>query len=199
MTSLADIEAFLNIEIGDKRLKDGKKRSNKNRYYFYENQYYIVQLTQGKYMICEDCKTTRRLLRLNCWRYGTKDSYGRTSFKNGTKDWHQLYLNYKKERVADHLNNRRFDNRHENLRVTTPRENNRNRSKNATNTSGKQGVHKWTQKKTNCTYWRSRIVNDIGKRVMKCFSIQKSGYDEAKRLAIEWRIQKEQEFGYIGD
>jgi hypothetical protein len=197
MASLSDIESFLNIEIGDKHLKDGKKYKDKNRYYYYEQSHYIVELTQGKWMLCEDCKTTRRLLRLHCWRYGTIDSYARTRFKNGTKNWHQFYLNYKKGLVADHLNNKRFDNRHENLRVTTYQQNSRNRSKRSDNTSGKQGVYKEILKsKSN---WKSEIISDTGKRRSKRFSIQKFGYDEAKRLAIEWRIQKEEEFGYIGD
>lgn len=197
MTTLQEIENFLNIEIGDKRLKDGKKHKNKNRYYYYEQAYYIVELTQGKWMICEDCRTTRRLLRIHCWRYGSKDGYARTNFGNGTRDWHQMYLKYKKGLLTDHINNQRFDNRHENLRVTTYSGNSRNRTKPSNNTSGKQGIYKIIRK--NISYYRSRIVNDLGKRVEKIFNIKKLGEDEAKRQAIAWRRQKEQEFGYIGD
>jgi hypothetical protein len=115
------------------------------------------------------------------------------------KSWHQLCLNYQKGLVADHINKKRFDNRLENLRVVTPSQNCRNRSKFVTNTSGKQGVYNYINKKTKRSYWISRIVNDMGKTLNKCLSIQKLGTQEAKRQAIAWRLQKEQEYGYIGD
>ena len=67
MASLNQIEAFLNIEIGDKKLRDGKKRKNKNQYYYYEQSYYIVKLTKDKWVILEDCKKTRVLLKKHCF------------------------------------------------------------------------------------------------------------------------------------
>ena len=65
MTSLANIEAFLNIQIGQRRLRDGKRKKNKNQLYWFEEMYYIVKLTQDKWMIAEDCRKTRQLLRDN--------------------------------------------------------------------------------------------------------------------------------------
>ena len=41
MATLQEIQDFLDIEIGDKRLRPGKKYKNKNKYYYYEDQYYI--------------------------------------------------------------------------------------------------------------------------------------------------------------
>ena len=41
MTSLLNIEAFLNIQIGARKLRDGKRNKNKNQFYWYEDQYYI--------------------------------------------------------------------------------------------------------------------------------------------------------------
>ena len=38
MTTLEDIEEFLNIDIGDRLLNDGLKKRNKNRYYYYPNE-----------------------------------------------------------------------------------------------------------------------------------------------------------------
>ena len=60
-------------------------------------------------------------------------------------------------------------------------------------------MNEWVHKISKYRYWRSYIVNNNGNRVTKLFSIQKLGYDEAKRQAIVHRIQKEQELGYIGD
>ena len=70
MTTLNNIESFLNLEIGDKIIKDGKKYKNKNQYYYYEQAYYIIKLTKDNWMIAEDCQKTRKLLRKYCWSTG---------------------------------------------------------------------------------------------------------------------------------
>ena len=102
MATLADIENFLNIETADKRLRAGKKKENKNRYYYYNELYYIIELTQGKWMICSDNNETRQLLRDNCWYFNT-DGYARTNVQGTNKYYHQLYLNYEEGLVADHV------------------------------------------------------------------------------------------------
>ena len=200
MATLQEIQDLLDIEIGDKRLRPGKRIPEKNRYYYYENSYYIVELTQGKWVICEDCRTTRKLLRKYSWRVAPH-GYALTNIERTTKCWHQLYLKYRKGLIADHINNKRFDNRHENLRVTTYAGNMRNKTKRTDNTSGKQGVSRAKQKKNGHTYhyWDARIVDNDGRVKVKLFSIDKLGDAEAKRQSIAWRRQKEQEFGYIGD
>ena len=53
----------MNIENIDKPLRNGKKKANKNRYYYYKDQYYIIELTKGQWMISEDSTKTRELLR----------------------------------------------------------------------------------------------------------------------------------------
>ena len=193
MATLQEIQDFLDIEIGDKRLRPGKKYKNKNKYYYYEDQYYIVMLTKGKWMIAEDCKKTRRLLRVFCWHHN--DGYVRNS--PGKRFWHQQFLNYENQLVCDHINNSKFDNRFDNLRIVTQEANMRNKLKYSNNTSGKQGICR-DKTKNGYQYWRARIF-DNNKEMSKRFSIDKYGEEEAKQLAIEWRTQKEQEFGYIGD
>ena len=76
MTSLINIQNILNIENIDKPLRDGKKKFNKNRYYYYTGQYYIIELTKGHWMISEDSTKTRELLRSYCWHTG--NGYART-------------------------------------------------------------------------------------------------------------------------
>ena len=44
MTTLNIIEELLNIEIGDKVLRNGRIYNEKNRYYWYRNEYYIVNI-----------------------------------------------------------------------------------------------------------------------------------------------------------
>ena len=63
MTSLERIQNFLNIEIDNRRLRNGKKKHNKNCYYYYKDLYYIVKLTKDHWMIAEDNNKTRQLLR----------------------------------------------------------------------------------------------------------------------------------------
>ena len=196
MASLQQVQTFLNIEIGDKRLKDGKKYKNKNQYYYYEQAYYIIKLSQDKWIVAEDCRKTRVLLRNHSW---CLDRYAKTTVNKSSKKWHQLFFNYEADLVADHINNKRYDNRIDNIRIVTPRDNNRNRTKYSNNTSGKQGVGRYTHKKHDLHYWKVHIVNNDGRTIEKLFSIKKLGDDEAKRQAIEHRKQLEAQFGYIGD
>ena len=198
MTSLNQIENFLNIEIGDKRLRDGKKYKNKNQYYYYEQLYYIVKLTRDKWCILEDCKKTRVLLKQYCWSFHNQ-GYAMTNVNGTTKCYHKLFLNYNEDLVADHINKKPFDNRLNNLRIVTQHQNCRNKTKYSNNTSEKQGVSLYNDKKRGNYYWRARIYNNNGKEISKKFSIKKLGNDEAKRQAIAYRKQLELQFGYLGD
>ena len=197
MTSLLNIEAFLNIQIGARKLRDGKRKKNKNQFYWYEELYYIVKLTKDMWVIMEDCRKTRQLLRDHTWHFGSSDGYARTKTLCTIQCWHKSYLNYEEGLVADHINKKRFDNRNENLRVVTLSINSRNKSKQCNNTSGHQGVVR--NVKGRCEYWRVVIYDNNHKRITKCFSIAKLGEDEAKRQALEKRKELEIEYGYIGD
>jgi hypothetical protein len=198
MTTLNNIEAFLNLEIGDKKLKDGKKYYNKNQYYYYEQAYYIIKLTKGMWMIADDCNKTRKLLKKHCWCIDNI-GYALTSVDKSAKRWHQLYFQYENGLMADHINNKKFDNRIDNIRIVTPSENNQNRTTRSDNTSGKQGVCYWTNMKTGLHYWKAVIIDNNGKKITKCFSVKNLGTYEAKRQAIEARKALEILYGYIGD
>jgi hypothetical protein len=198
MTDLNEIQEFLGIEIADdKRLKKGKKKYNKNRYYYYKDHYYIVELTQDKWMVLDDSVNSRRLLRKHCWYFN--NGYAMTTVDGSLKRYHQILLDYEAGMVADHINRNRFDNRLVNLRITTHRQNNRNRSKRTDNTSGKQGVNKTVDKRYGLSYWTVQIRNNDGKNIQKQFSIKKLGNAEAKRQAIAKRIELEQLYDYDGE
>jgi hypothetical protein len=198
MTTLNNIEAFLNLEIGDKILKDGKKKINKNQYYYYNQAYYIIKLTQDKWIIGEDCNKTRKLLKKHCW-HTHNCGYAQTHVDKTTKYWHQLFFNYEDGLVSDHINNKRFDNRIENIRIVTTIENNRNKTISSNNTSGKQGVLNYIDKPSGLYYWKVDIRDNNGKNIQKTFSVKKLGDAEAKRQAIEHRKKLEIQYGYIGD
>ena len=67
MTSLNRIEELLNIEIGDKVLRNGRIYNEKNRYYWYRNEYYIVNLAEDKWVIMLSNDHTRELLDDYIW------------------------------------------------------------------------------------------------------------------------------------
>ena len=196
MTDLEIIEQHLKIDTDTKILRDGKKKRNKNRFYYFRNQFYVVELTRNKWMVCSDDNNTRRLLRLYTW-YDHSKGYAGTHIGNTFKRWHQLYMEYDRPTVADHINNRRYDNRAENLRLVQQKENMRNRKKQKNNTSGKQGV---TRKvRGGCVSWIVQIRGPEGNPISKCYSVNKLGEELAKKQAIEKRVELERLYGYIGD
>jgi len=101
--------------------------------------------------------------------------------------------------LVDHIDRNPQNNDRRNLRWVTPTGNKQNMTKRSDNTSGKQGVSCYTNKRDKLCYWKARIVNNTGKRIVKLFSIKKLGDAEAKRQAIEYRKQLEVQYGYIGD
>lgn len=196
MTDLENIERFLKIDTDNKRLRDGKKNKNKNQYYYYKDRFYIVKLTRNNWMICGDDATTRRLLRRHTWSSHSR-GYARTTIGNTCEFWHQHYLSYQKPNVADHINNERYDNRIDNLRIVNQKENMRNRKKQKNNTSGKQGLCRQT---IGCRdYWKVQIWDTECKRITKYFSITKLGEETAKQKAIQKRLELERLYNYIGD
>ena len=69
---------------------------------------------------------------------------------------HRIILNAPKGTMVDHINGNGLDNRKENLRLCTTRENNANQKKNRNNSSGYKGV----AKASNCSKWRAYIRVD---------------------------------------
>lgn len=117
--------------------------------------------------------------------YVDKDGYFASSYiYNGRRCFamfHRIIMNAQKGQVVDHINRNRADNRKGNLRCCSKFENNLNRGRMSTNTSGVIGVHydrkrdKWI---ANITYDKRRIF--IGRFISK---------DEA----VKARLRKESE------
>lgn len=86
MTDLENIEKYLNIDTDLKKLRPGKNKSDKNRFFYYPGQYYIVQLSNTNWMISSDTPSTRKLLRKYIWTVN-KHGYTVTRVKtlNGMK------------------------------------------------------------------------------------------------------------------
>jgi len=196
MASLEQVEDYLNIETADVQLCAGKRKENKNKYYYFRNQYYIIKLSQNdKWMICDDSRQTRQLLRKHTF-YCAR-GYGSTNIDNKIVGYHRLINNCPVGMIPDHINRKTFDNRSANIRHVQKIFNDRNRSTYKNNTSQKQGVSKCKTK--GYEYWKVKISDNNNDVVTKLFSIKKYGHNVAKFKAIEERQRLEQLYGYIGE
>lgn len=100
------------------------------------------------------------------------------------------------DKLIDHLDGCRTNNKIENLRCADIKTNARNRILQENNKSGVTGVHK-LKRKDGDVFAAKWVENGISKR--KTFSISKYGHDEAFRLACEYRQQKIKELINQGD
>lgn len=85
----------------------------------------------------------------------------------------------------DHLDGDTSNNSISNLVPKTHKANCQNRGISSINTSGVTGVS-FSNKKCG-SYWVSTWVGTCGRRLNKCFSVNKLGSEAAKQLAIEHR------------
>ena len=106
MTSLNIIEEFLHIQIGDKQLKKGKNKETKNKYYYYQNRYYIVSLPNEKWIIMSTNNQTRDILTNHILR--NSEGYAQTDINDSTKKLHQLLLVCPENMVVDHIKRNKF-------------------------------------------------------------------------------------------
>ena len=112
---------------------------------------------------------------------------------------HRLLLNAtERTQIVDHINRDTFDNRRENLRIVTSTENNLNCRKSKNNTSGRTGVFFKKGQGNRSDLWITQW-NEDGKHKCKCFSIRDLGYDEAFKMASEFRSSIEKKMNIMTD
>ena len=192
MTSLNRIELFLNIDLKNIRLRDGLKKKNKNQYYWFQNLYLIVKLSQDKWCVVGCNERTFDLLNDNVFCCEREYMY------NSTNGYFHVLLMYPPHGlIIDHMNMRPWDNRIDNLRIVTYKVNNQNKKISSANRTGITGICK--MKLTVYEYYVASITDNNNTRHQKYFSISKLGDIEARRQAIDQRQLWKIEYNYLGE
>lgn len=91
---------------------------------------------------------------------------------------------------VDHKNGNPYENNFSNLRDVGAKVNNENRS--VRNPNGVPGIYLVEDKYGN-QLWRCQGTYPSGKRWSKVFACKKFGYDTARNLAIQYRLEKDSE------
>lgn len=94
-------------------------------------------------------------------------------------------------KIVDHIDGNPSNNSVDNLRLVCPADNQRNRKPCYNNSSGVTGVVftsiiNGSKNKINY-YWEAVVFDEDGNKIRKKFSVNKYGYDLAKKMAIEHR------------
>ena len=107
---------------------------------------------------------------------------------SGTKDGlynkslHRIIMDAPDDKMVDHINGNKRDNRRENLRLCNSSENNRNVGKKSTNTSGFKGVS-WYKGEGK---WRAQIRVDGKKKHLGYFDDPETAYRSYCRAATKF-------------
>lgn len=114
--------------------------------------------------------------------------------------WLYHFGNLPDEQI-DHINGDRANNRVENLRESSRYMNARNQKKSSINSSGTTGVSLRKTKQRNGNIiesWVASWYDSSGKQLSKSFSVPKYTFEQAKKLAINYREERIQELNVLG-
>ncbi len=164
---------------------------NTNTYELFNN--YAVGLTVDNEKFYIDLEDYERVSGF-VWRKNSDGYFETTLYYSDEKETLRLsrfIMNVYDERIVDHENHDKSDNRKNNLRVCNDAESVRNRGLFKNNTSGKTGVV-WNKKNS---VWIARITVDYKRIHLGCFY----NYNDAVKARIEAEIKYFGEYRYKGD
>ena len=95
---------------------------------------------------------------------------------------HRIIMDAPDDKMVDHINGNKRDNRRENLRLCNNTENGRNRGKQSTNTSGFKGVC-WNKQKSK---WKAEIQVDGKSKFLGYFDDPQIAYQSYCRAATKY-------------
>lgn len=146
-----------------------------------DKPYRFIPLTQGQNAIVdvEDFEWLNQWNWFASWNSCVNSFYAATNAKGKTL-MHRLILNCKKNEEGDHENHNTLDNRKENLRKCTRKQNQMNRMPQSNNKSGFKGVS-WSRA---ANRWTARIKINRNYKYLGLFDSAKEAahiYDEAAK------------------
>ena len=167
----------------EKSKENGKKNKKYNKYIFNEKNGIVTGFTRKGESFIFDTEDYEKVKEY-CWSIDKRGYVIATNKNKGEKNIriHRLIMNCEDGLVVDHINHITTDNRKENLRICTQKENSRNRSMRSDNTSGVTGV---VFDKT-CGKWISQIYVN-GKYI-------RLGYFKDIEKAKQSRLKAEKEY-----
>lgn len=129
------------------------------------------------------------------WRY-TSAKYG--NFPGHRIVWFLIHgEDIPDDCLLDHIDGDRSNNKIDNLRLISEADNTRNAVKYKNNTVGVTGIY-YDEKAPDCFYWKASWLDLSGKQRTKSFSVDKYGNNEAKNLALAYRIKMIEELNKQG-
>ena len=188
--NLQQISQLLNIDFSEMKLQSGFKTLSKNQYYITPENF-VVKLSNGdNWMIVCNHQQVINLLQQHIWHFHNQ-GYAGTNIGGSIKLFHQMYIRYGQGLVIDHINHLKTDNRFDNLKVCTYKQNSRNLKKRAETLT--TGV--CVQMCGSINYVVS-FINDNQKQIKKYYNVDKLGMEQSMRLAIDQRKAWEREYHY---
>ena len=126
--NLQEVSNLLSIDFSEMKLKSGFNKLSKNQYYIIPDCFIVKLSNNNKWMIVCNHQQVINLLQKHIW-HSHIQGYPGTNICESIKLFHQMYIRYGQGLVIDHINHHKTDNRFDNLRVCTYKQNSRNLKK----------------------------------------------------------------------
>ena len=188
--NLQQISQLLNIDFSEMKLQSGFNKLSKNQYYIITDCFIVKLSNNDKWMIVCNHQQVIILLQKHIW-HSHIQGYAGTNIGGSIKLFHQMYIRYAQGLVVDHVNHLKTDNRFDNLRVCTYKQNSRNLKKRSETLT--TGV--CVQMCGTINYVVS-FINSNEKQIKKYYNVDKLGMEQCMSLAINQRKIWEQQYHY---